>query len=306
MNFFVKGLAVAATSAVLIGSASVAFAADSVLPNGDFESDPVGATSISDWTLLNSRIDLGVTSIAGCVTTDTSTYSTLGSAYAADDEDWYSYFANSYVGAPALPTPEANNDSAATDGLFSVTPFASTVTVLDGATLDASVAATGQVVELYSEMETAGEGGPANSIGFVIHGPAMYSEEFTATTAYDLSVDWAAYDGSDDHHVFGYLLNTATCDQTEVIDSNGGLSAWQTVKVAVPADGTYRFVFVSGTYDASWGGAAGAYLYVDNVTVGPRASALANTGLGNLTAFLVLGMVMIALGGLAIVRRRTA
>ena len=49
--------------------------------------------------------------------------------------------------------------------------------------------------------------------------------------------------------------------------TGGASTSWATVSKTIETDGDYRFVFVAGTWDASGGRAAGANLYVDNVTV---------------------------------------
>lgn len=45
--------------------------------NGDFEADAVGATEVTGWTFANGVVDLGVTSLGGCVSRDTGTYTGL-------------------------------------------------------------------------------------------------------------------------------------------------------------------------------------------------------------------------------------
>ena len=101
----------------------------------------------------------------------------------------------------------------------------------------------------------------------VVHGPAVYSGPFEAASGDTIYFDWRAYAGDDDYHVFGYIIDES-CNQTELLDATGGgNTAWATKPTVIPASGTYRFVFVSGTFDASGGQAAGASLYIDNVQV---------------------------------------
>lgn len=105
----------------------------------------------------------------------------------------------------------------------------------------------------------------------VVHGPAVYSDAFSAVAGDKIYFDWRAYAGDDAYDVFGYILNTATGATTTVLDatgnSSGGSTSWATANVTIPTTGSYRFVFVSGTYDYSGGQAAGASLYIDNVRV---------------------------------------
>lgn len=101
----------------------------------------------------------------------------------------------------------------------------------------------------------------------VVHGPAVYSDTFPAQAGDHIYFDWRAYAGEDNYHVFGYIIDEDG-HQTEVLDSTGGgTTAWSTKDTEIPADGTYRFVFVSGTHDYTCGQAAGASLIIDNVRV---------------------------------------
>ena len=102
----------------------------------------------------------------------------------------------------------------------------------------------------------------------VVHGPAVYSSEFEASAGDKIYFDWRAKNGSDDFDAFGYIINTSTGVQTEVLDATGAsTTAWVTKETTISTAGTYRFVFVNGTYDASGGKAAGGQLFVDNVRV---------------------------------------
>jgi hypothetical protein len=120
-----------------------------------------------------------------------------------------------------------------------------------------------------SEVVTVG-GTDYRVLGYVAHGPAVYSDVFNTTRPMNLNLEWRAIEQTDFYSVLGYVVNTATCQQIEVIDATGGDSGdWQTVNVAIPEAGNYRFVFVSGTYDYTWGAAAGANFYIDNIRVVP-------------------------------------
>ena len=223
---------------------SPAQANGTTITNGDFETDLVGATPITGWTSLNQRIDLGVDEIAGCATQDTSDYTQL--------QDWETKYAESPV-RPPYDNQTANNDSSVSSTDVFLSSYQSSIANgIDAAT-------TTNVLKLESVME-------ASPFGYVIHGPAIYSDPFYATVAKNFSVRWSAQIGfeTDDYHVFGYLLNVDTCAQTEVIDATGASSNWTQAQVAIPSNGNYRFVFVSGTYDWSWGGAAGAIIYLDD------------------------------------------
>lgn len=100
----------------------------------------------------------------------------------------------------------------------------------------------------------------------VVHGPAAFSDAFAATTGMVLKFDWQANNINDDYHVVGYLLNTANGAATIALQSYGATGSG-TARVTVPSDGNYRFVFVSGTFDATGGTVAGASMYIDNIRV---------------------------------------
>ena len=217
--------------------------ANASISNGTFEAET--GTTITGWTAVNSRIDLGVDSIAGCSTVDTTDYTAL--------RDWASEYASSSYNGQISSDPSVNNDSLSLT--FTSGPTLTTE-VVSGVT--GTYARTGNVVKLQSNMR-------ATPGGYVVHGPAIYSEPFSAKTIDDLTISWAAADNGDDYAVLGYLLNTSTCAQTEVIDSTGASSLWQDQTVAIPSNGTYRFVFVSGTYDKTHGTVAGGTMYLDDI-----------------------------------------
>ena len=133
-------------------------------------------------------------------------------------------------------------------------------------------------LQLYSSMTTA------NGCD-VVHGPAVYSSDFQASAGDVLYFDWKAEGGGDNFDVFGYVLNTANGSTITVLDQTQlayGNTAWTTANVTIPSNGTYKFVFVNGTYDATCGMAAGASLYIDNVRVyGNKVNSTVITNLAN-------------------------
>lgn len=340
-----RPLSVAATAAAALALILVpalpsgAAPGNTTVVNGGFEDDPVGSTTLTGWTVLNQKIDLGVTEIAGCTTVDTSDYTTLrgwddnayptlgytdwdapidgldyvypvldapggapitidGMPLVYDDDDSYDYALLDTGTNTVIPMSDWTEPQTAAYDALLVTPDPAeraddyaldlldyeeySVEVVDAADPDLDLGRDGKVVKLYSDLDSDAE-------GYVVHGPAIVSDPFTVGAGRQINLDWRAVAESDDYHVFGYLLNTATCAQTEVLDSTGEEQDWTTTSVAIPAAGTYRFVFVSGTYDQSWGGAAGAVLYVDNivqtkVTSGTEIDLDLQAGLGDLAA----------------------
>lgn len=70
----VLGAAAAVTVALPVTAAG---AAPGSIGNGDFEADPVGAGTVTGWTVHQDLVDLGVTSLGGCVSQDTTSYTGL-------------------------------------------------------------------------------------------------------------------------------------------------------------------------------------------------------------------------------------
>ena len=122
----------------------------------------------------------------------------------------------------------------------------------------------GQEARLVSTMQTA-------SGGDVVHGPVLVSDSSVYMDSNSsISFKWRAAGGADAYDVYAYLLNVDNGSTIQLLDATGtGTSdtGWQTVNMPITAAGNYKFVFVSGTFDYSFGRAAGASLYIDDVTV---------------------------------------
>ncbi|QOD93714.1 fibronectin type III domain-containing protein [Chryseoglobus sp. 28M-23] len=224
-------------TAVYLGNGSTADPVGSVDPvrngqNGqplrvnftsEFTNPSFETSTLTGWTTMNQRIDLGVTSIAGRVPTDTSTY----------------------------PGNTPNQDNNVPDTLGSYNAYIQSSQASQG----------GYALRLESSGIWTRQGCD------VVHGPAVYSDPFESGAGDSIYFDWRAFAGDDDYHVFGYIVDQ-NGTQIEVLDATGGgNTAWTTKETVIPNSGTYRFVFVSGTYDATCGQAAGASLYIDNVRV---------------------------------------
>jgi hypothetical protein len=111
------------------------------LQNGSFEN------GLTNWTVMNQRIDLGVTSIGGCTSQDTTNYSQFG-------------------GGGSRPTYDGDT------GTFS--GFSTSVVTTASGGL--SPAAGIRLVELDLG---SGSGNPFH----VAHGPALYSDVFYGISA---------------------------------------------------------------------------------------------------------------------------
>ena len=104
--------------------------------------------------------------------------------------------------------------------------------------------------------------------GHVIHGPAVVSSDtLTITGEATLRFWFSASRDMDNFHVSGYLQKVGDCSTRVPLFNDTGRSLdWQEiVRSDIPA-GEYRFVFVGGTYDETWGGIGGAMLWVDDIS----------------------------------------
>jgi len=206
-------------------------------PNGDFETGNVNDTSVSGWTIGNERIQLNGTSMVGGWPTPTDT---------------------------TKPAPSGGDAVSMSSGAFS-----SRLVGTDnpqGGSKSLLMESTGVSVASYG----------------VVHGPYIISNSPLPMVAGDkVSFDWKAQGGGDAYDVYAYLLNTDTGATFPLLNESGSSGAmttsWATVEETVPEDGNYKFVFVSGTFDATGGTAAGARLYIDNIDGPGVASPTLNT-----------------------------
>lgn len=98
-------------------------------------------------------------------------------------------------------------------------------------------------------------------------GPDAWSSPFDAKAGDDLAFDWRAVNIDDDYEVYGFLVDVVTGDHYELMYGRGNDRDWITSSGVIPHDGTYKFRFVSGTFDYTGGLLVGASLYIDNVRV---------------------------------------
>jgi filamentous hemagglutinin family protein len=104
----------------------------------------------------------------------------------------------------------------------------------------------------------------------IVRGGYVTSDSTIALARGDqVSFQWNAAGSSDAYDVFGYLLNVKTGDTQVILNATGAnaseVTGWRTATVSVDTAGTYAFVFVSGSWDATGGMALGATLTIDNI-----------------------------------------
>jgi filamentous hemagglutinin family protein len=105
--------------------------------------------------------------------------------------------------------------------------------------------------------------------GCIMRGPSVVSEGTVSLAAGEsVSFDYKPVAGGDTYDVFGYLLNVNTGEYQIILNETGngtGAVNWQTHTATADRAGTYKFVFVSGSFDQTAGKQVGGSLYVDNI-----------------------------------------
>ena len=198
--------------------------------NSTFDNGVAGSSSFQGWTALNQRVRLdGTSTVAGWPT-------------------------------PTDPTtaPDGGTESASGNGTFTSTLSAQTATN------------SGLSAVLVSNLSGV-TNSPTQGVGGVLHGPVLFSDTSIPLNQGDtISFEWKAQGGSDAFDVYAYILDTQTGHTEELLNETGTSASdvrqWTTVSHTVTSAGDYKFVFVSGSWDATGGRAAGAQLYIDNVT----------------------------------------
>ena len=198
--------------------------------NGTFENGSAGDTSIPGWTTYTQQLRLGgLDTVAGQPTPGDTVF-------------------------PATVINAAPHDGAAPSSANYAARLSNNSP--DGGGLSVQLQSTGVSVQGFG----------------ILHGPYLVSNEAMNLKPGDsVSFDWQATGGSDAYDVIGYLVDETTGEVQELLNETGATGSastnWATVTQTVSKQGSYKFVFVAGTWDASGGSAAGANLYVDNVVV---------------------------------------
>lgn len=108
----------------------------------------------------------------------------------------------------------------------------------------------------------------------IVRGGYVTSDSTIALAKGDqVSFKWNAAGSSDAYDVFGYLVNVKTGETQVILNATGAgpssSTGWVTASATVDTAGTYAFVFVSGSWDATGGRALGATLTLDSISTTP-------------------------------------
>ena len=118
--------------------------------------------------------------------------------------------------------------------------------------------------------------------GGMIYGPGFYSnqpvyvEKGTKLSFYWRAVSDADMTVGDGYNVFAYMLNPINGKTIVILDTNadrlGYVTAWQKQEITFTAEqrGIYHFIFISGSWDTTFGTVVGSYFYIDSVILDNR------------------------------------
>ena len=105
--------------------------------------------------------------------------------------------------------------------------------------------------------------------GDVIHGPYLISQNpVRLNTGDQVSFRWRGEVTDNAFDAYAYLLDAATGDTTELLDSTGdSTTSFANVNHTLTADGSYYFVFVAGSFDYDFTGSVTAVSATGNSPV---------------------------------------
>ena len=112
--------------------------------------------------------------------------------------------------------------------------------------------------------------GIINPAGASLFGPAIYTNYFVTFNAGETcAFDWRAISGEDAYSVYAYLVerNTgAIISLLRTASPDAGFdSVWTTNTTVVPTTGDYKFVFVCGNWDSTFGNYIAGSMLIDNL-----------------------------------------
>lgn len=205
--------------------------------NSDFSDGTVNSTSGTTVNIPGWQIELSQVALKPDTNADGSVNDQIGG-----------------FTTPTDPTPTPTNGSQTSAGDDEAPTSAGT--------MNYSVDGDHSHLRLFSENFTV-------TGGDVTHGPYVISDNAVTLSAGDkVTFNWRAANGDDAFDVYAYLLETTTGDTIQLLDQMGaGTTDWAASETVVSTAGTYKFVFVSGTYDYTHGTISGASLYIDDVDV---------------------------------------
>lgn len=241
--------------------------------NGEFEGTAVGAIStstITGWTInsTNSNPSGGTSNqvwLPEALISKTNGDAYLGKSLNADGT--YTVTGATYEGGPTYAFISdwvdgvGNAITLEKEGLQMALSGGSKVKTIEQS------AANGKFLTIGFSNGTIGSTKSAPAQYGSAFGPEAVSEPFIAKQGDRIIFDWQSRGEDDNYEVYGFLYNTETAVYTELMYGRGQNQPWVTAGNVIPADGTYQFRFVAGSYDATGGTKLGATLNIDNVRI---------------------------------------
>jgi hypothetical protein len=127
----------------------------------------------------------------------------------------------------------------------------------------------GGLNSLLLSTDYSGGGGVIDPAGASLFGPAVINNYWVAFNAGDqMQFEWKALAGADAYTLYSYMLR----DNGNIIPVLRAAGAtptegteWQTQNTVIPVTGNYKFVFVSGSWDATFGTVVSGSMLIDNI-----------------------------------------
>lgn len=163
---------------------------------------------------------------------------------------------------PALPSP---NLYGSPGPATSITLYPINSYVLD--TVDKPPLGEVQSMRLN---QGSGRVGIVYPAGASLWGPAIYTNYYVTFNAGETcAFDWRAISGQDAYSIYAYLVekdtgNVISLLRTASPDASFD-SVWTTNATVVPTTGNYKFVFVCGSWDSTYGNYTAGSLLIDNL-----------------------------------------
>lgn len=106
--------------------------------------------------------------------------------------------------------------------------------------------------------------------GGSLWGPAVYSNFCIVFNAGDtMAFDWRAESDTDAYTIYSYMVEKNTGAIVSILRTaspdSGFDSTWITQSTVVPVSGSYKFVFVMGSWDSTFGTVVSGQMLIDNM-----------------------------------------
>lgn len=224
-------------------------------------------------TLVDSSVTPGATPVVptytngnmtGTLTSSGSTYSLTG--WTAQASIIYLQPAGSYTPTTITGWPTPTDSTMPSPYVYPIAPVSGYSYYVETSTdVPAGFPAGTQSLRLWASGQVPQGYG-------IVYGPYLTSDSAASLAVNDKAIFWwRAAGGSDAYNIYAYLLEINTGATIELLNATGqnasAATAWAKVEKTITTAGTYRFVFISGTWDQTGGQALGASLYITGISI---------------------------------------